>query len=425
MTTTAEAAPAPARATYGGLLRHGEFRALFLAQVVSMLGTMVAEVALTVLVFQRTGSPALAALTFTVGFLPYLFGGALFSGLVDRWPARRTMVACDLLSAAVFAVMALPGIPVAGLLALAFAAGLIAPVFGGTRAALLPQLLGSGATYVLGRAVMRMVAQGSQVIGFALGGLLLSFVGARSALLLDAGSFVGSSVLVRWGIRAHRPVGQVSMSLVRDSLRGVRAVLAHRPTRHLLLLRWLVPTCALAPEALAVPYVHALHGSQQAIGFYLAATPAAMVVTDLIAGRLMGPRVDRRYVALGALMTTAPLLGFLAMPGIGVAMALLVVVGLGYWHGLALDVLLLDTVPEELQSRALAVDQAGLMFLQGLGFGVWGAVGQLLSLRVAITIAGVCGVAVVLAWLKASREPRRANLPHFHDRVGDARCISG
>ena len=46
---------APARATYGGLLRHGEFRALFLAQVVSMLGTMVAEVALTVLIFQRTG----------------------------------------------------------------------------------------------------------------------------------------------------------------------------------------------------------------------------------------------------------------------------------------------------------------------------------------------------------------------------------
>ncbi len=405
VTATLPEVPAPtsARATYGGLLRRGEFRALFLAHAVSMLGTMVAEVALTVLIFRRTGSPALAALTFTVGFLPFLFGGALFSGLVDRWPARRTMVSCDLLSAAVFTLMALPGLPVAGLLGLAFAGGLIMPVFAGTRTALLPQLLGSGSTYMLGRGLMRIVAQGSQVIGYALGGLLLAVVGSRTALLIDAGSFVVSSVVVRTGIRAHAPVGRASSSLVRDSLRGVRSVLVHRPTRHLLLFRWLVPACAIAPEALAAPYVHALHGSQQAIGLYLAATPAAMVVTDLIAGRLLGRRVDRRYIALGGLMTTAPLLAFVALPGVGVAMALLVVVGIGYWHDLPLDVLLLDTAPEGLQARALAVDQSGLMFVQGLAFGVWGAAGQLLSLRVAITIAGACGVAVVLAWLWASR----------------------
>jgi MFS family permease len=397
------------RATYSGLFRIREFRVLFVAHLVSMLGTMVAEVALTVLVFERTGSPLLSALTFTVGFLPFLLGGALLGGLVDRYPARRTLVVCDLASAAVFAVMVLPGLPVAAYLALAFAAGLVAPVFGGTRAALLPQVLGAGQTYVLGRAVMRMVSQGAQVFGFALGGLLLIAVGSRGALAIDAASFVVSGVLLGLGIRRHAPVEPSGASLVRDSLQGVRAVLAHRPTRRLVLLRWLIPTCALAPEAVAVPYVHALGGSQNMIGVYLAAIPVGMVIADLIAGRLLTARGQRRLVLPGAVVTTAPLLLFAFRPALVPAMVLLLVVGLGYSHGLALDAILIETVPEHLQARALAVDQAGLMFLQGLGFAAWGAVAEVLPLRAAITVAGVCGVAVVL-WLGRGLTRRSAEL---------------
>jgi predicted MFS family arabinose efflux permease len=408
MQDTAVRAP-DERATYGGLFRVGEFRALFVAHIVSMLGTMVAEVALTVLVFQRTHSPALSALTFTVGFLPYLVGGALLSGLVDRFPARRTMVLCDLVAAMFFVAMTLPRLPVAALLALDFGAGLVAPIFGGTRAALLPQLLGAGPRYVLGRATMRMVAQGAQVAGFAVGGVLLVTVGARGALLIDAISFALSAVLIRAGIRAHEPVGALpGSSLVGDSLRGVRSVFAHRPVRRLLLLRWLVPTCALAPEALAVPYIHDIGAPQRVVGLYLAMIPASMVAADLVAGRLLGPRAQRRLVVPGALMTTAPLLAFAARPGLIVAMVLLAVIGLGYCHGLALDRLLIATVPESLQARALAVDQAGLMFVQGLGFGAWGGIAELLPLRVTIAVAGACGVAVVVVLVRG--------LPSNHGR---------
>ena len=145
------------KATYGALFGVGEFRSLFAAHVVSMLGTVAAEVALTVLVYERTGSTVLSAATFTVAFLPYLVGGALLSGLAERLPVRRTLVLCDLADACLFAVMALPGLPVAVLLALSFTAGLASPVFAGARAALLPEVLGTGANYVLGRATVRMV----------------------------------------------------------------------------------------------------------------------------------------------------------------------------------------------------------------------------------------------------------------------------
>src|ERR1039457_1927372 len=138
------------RASYRQVLGHGEFRAIFAADVVSMLGNVVAAVALTVLVYQRTHSPALAASVMTLAFLPYLFGGILLGAAADRLPARGVLVGCDLISASLVGVMVIPGIPVAGMLALLFVAGLVSPVYSGARSALLPDVLTPGPRYVLG-----------------------------------------------------------------------------------------------------------------------------------------------------------------------------------------------------------------------------------------------------------------------------------
>ena len=86
----------PRKVRYGDALASAEFRALFAAFAISLTGSVVSAVALTVLVYQRTSSPLLASLTFALGFLPYLVSGALLSAVVDRIPLRRLLVACDL-----------------------------------------------------------------------------------------------------------------------------------------------------------------------------------------------------------------------------------------------------------------------------------------------------------------------------------------
>jgi MFS family permease len=196
-----EGAAAPgANGKYLDALRVGEFRALFAAYTVSMLGDIVAAVAMTVLVFQRTGSPFLAGVTFTLAFVPYLFSGALLSSLVDRVPPRRLMIACDLLSAAIVALMASSGVPVPALLALLFLLGLISPVAGGMRNRLLVVVLPAGA-FIAGRSLFRIVAQSAQVVGNAAGGLLIALTSPRGALLLDCASFLGSALVVRMATR--------------------------------------------------------------------------------------------------------------------------------------------------------------------------------------------------------------------------------
>src|SRR6516162_4461090 len=191
------------RASYRDVLGVAEFRAIFAANVVSMLGSVVAAVALTVLVYQQTRSPALAASVMALSFLPYLIGGALLGAAADRLPARRVLVACDMASAVLVGCMVIPGMPLPALLALLFAAGLISPLYQGVRSAVLPQVLPPGPRYVLGRALMRMMAQSAQIVGYGVGGLLLAVLSPRGALTADALSFAASGVLLRFGIAAR------------------------------------------------------------------------------------------------------------------------------------------------------------------------------------------------------------------------------
>jgi Transmembrane secretion effector len=384
------------RASYREVLGQREFRAIFVADIVSLLGTIVAAVALTVLVYQQTRSPALAASVMALSFLPYLAGGLLLGAVADRLPPRRVLVLGDVASAALVAAMLIPGLPVAGMLLLLLGIGLIAPVYSATRSALLPEILPPGPGYVLGRSLLRMVAQSAQIVGYGVGGLLLALLSPRGALAIDVVSFLASAVLLRWGTR-HRPAraGRAG-SLARDSLAGVRAVLSHRSTRRILLFAWAVPVCEIAPEALATPYATHIGQPARAAGFLMAGMPVGIVLADSLAARVLTTRVQRRIIVPSALMVFAPLAVFAVSPGLPAAVALMVTAGLGAAWVAGLDGLLIDVVPVPLRSRALGVMSAGLMFVQGAGFALWGIAGQYLPPDVVISGAAVLGGAGVL-----------------------------
>lgn len=407
----------PERAGYRDVLGVREFLAIFAANIVSTLGTVVAAVALTVLVYQQTRSAALAASVMALSFLPYLIGGVLLGAAADRLPARRALVACDLASAGLVGCMVIPGMPLAALLGLLLATGLISPVYQGVRSAVLPDVLPAGPPYILGRSLMRMVAQSAQIAGYGAGGLLLAVMSPRGALLADAVSFAASGVVLRIGL-ARRPVaGGRPTSMARDSLAGLRAVLAHRPTRRVLLFIWLVPACAVAPEALAAPYATLVGQPSRAAGFLLMGIPIGTVLADVVAARLLTSRQQRRIIAGSALLSFAPLLAFAARPGLGPALALLLTAGLGGAWSAGTDGALIEAAPPALRNRALALSGAGLMFTQGLGFALWGVVGQYVPLTVTIPLAAIAG-GVAVAVLRPVPRRRNAMLAGSEDRDG-------
>jgi len=381
-----------------------EFRAIFAANIVSMLGNVVAAVALTVLVYQQTRSPALAASVMALSFLPYLIGGVLLGAAADRLPARRVLVACDLASALLIGCLAIPGIPLPALLGLLFAAGLLSPVYQGARSVVLPEVLPPGPRYILGRALIRMMAQSAQIVGYGVGGLLLAIVPPRGALIADALSFVASGLVLRFGLAARPAPADRRGSMARDSLTGLREVLAHRPIRRILLFSWLVAACVIAPEALAAPYATYIGQPARVAGFLLMGIPIGAVAADVIAARLLPSWLQQRIILPAALFSFAPLVAFALTPGLAPAMGLLALAGLGNAWTVGMDGLLIDTAPAGLRNRALALAGAGLMFTQGAGFALWGIAGQYLPPTTAIPLAAAAG-ALAATILRPQKPP--------------------
>lgn len=403
---------ATARTGYGAVFAFPEFRTVFAAHLISMLGEMAGGIALSVLVYRLTGSPLLSALTFATALLPYVIGGTLLSSVADRYPARRVLVVCDLLHAGCVAAMTVPGTPVAVLLALRCVPAAISPVFSGTRAATLGDIVGEGDLFVLGRSVIRITAQSAQLAGFAAGGLLLAAVSPRAVLAITAAALCCSALLLRFGTR-RRPARRTSGdgaggALFGDSLRGVRQLFADRRIRALLLLSWVPPMFVVMPEALLTPYADAQGLGSVGLGLLMCGMPVGAVVSEVLAGSLLGPRGRARLTLPVGVLAALPAVGYAADPSFGWALALQVVTGFGIAYTLGLDQWFLAAVPEELRGRAMTVLTAGLMTAQGLGMAVSGAVAEFVPVHAVAALAGGCGaVCSLLVALEVRRTVRR------------------
>ena len=191
------------RPSYRDVFAISEFRALWLSYVLSALGDRLALVALTILVYARTRSPLLAAVTFAAGFVPYLLGGLFLSGLADRLPRRTIMVTCDAARALLVGVMLLPRMPLGVLIALLYVVTTIQPPFDAARSASVRDMMGAD-RYPLAAAVLQSTTRVVYVGGAAAGGLVVALFGAWPALAGDALTFVASGLLIAMGTR-YRP----------------------------------------------------------------------------------------------------------------------------------------------------------------------------------------------------------------------------
>jgi MFS family permease len=190
------------RATFRDVFAVREFRALWLSQILSAGGDRLALVALTLLIYDRTRSPLLAAIAYAAGTLPYLIGALFLSGMADRFPRREVMVTCDVARAALVAPMLVPRMPLDVLIGLLYAVTAFQPPFDAARSAILRDIV-QGERYALAAATMQSTFRVLVVAGAAVGGLTVALLGARPALGFDAATFVVSALLIKFCILAR------------------------------------------------------------------------------------------------------------------------------------------------------------------------------------------------------------------------------
>jgi MFS family permease len=349
------------RATYRDVFGVSEFRNLWLAQLLSVAGDQLARVALTVLVYDRTHSPLLAAVTYAVTIIPVFAGGLLLSGLADRYPRRAVMIVCDVARCGLVLVMVIPGIPLAALVVLLFLVTTFTAPFTAARSAIYPDIL-AGERYVLGTAVTMTTLQAAQVIGFALGGALVGFVGARACLLADAATFAASALLVRFGVLARAAANTADGRMfapVADAVAGVKLVFSNPALRVPMLFGWLTAFIAV-PEGLAAPLAHSLHGGDIAVGLILASVALGVSAGSVAFSRLVSP--DRRARWMGPLAVVSCLVLLLLALHLTLLPMLLVlfVGGALYCYQMAANAAFVVAAPPQQRSQAFGLANAGI-----------------------------------------------------------------
>jgi MFS family permease len=401
--------PAPVRSALEPL-GLPDFRRLGAAYVLNELGNWLGEVALALVVYDRTGSAlATAGLFLCSRFLPAFVGPALVARLQHLAP-RRSLPALYAAEAAVFGVLAalLAGsftLPAFLLLtavdgALAIAARAL------TRTATVATLEPRGQLRA-GNALLNVGFTGIAALGPALAGLLIAWLGARWALLVDAGSFAVAALLLAF-VRAPLEAEEAPPHWRTRLREGLGYVASSAPVRTLLAGQGvaLVFFAAVVPIEVVLAK-DVLAAGDAGYGALLASWGAGMALGGLVFAAARAVSLPVTIVATTAAIGAA-YLGIGASPTLLAACLWSVVGGLGNGAQWVSVLTALQTATRrDMQPAVMSLFEALSSLMPGLGFIIGGVAASLGSARLSFVVAGAGVLAVVVAGTAAARLQRR------------------
>ncbi|PBC70145.1 transmembrane secretion effector [Streptomyces sp. TLI_235] len=386
-----------ARST-GHLLRHRALRRLFAARGISVLGDMLAPVALAFAVLESGGGASGLGTVLAARAVPSI-GLVLIGGVIgDRYPRRAVMAWSSLggfaTQAACGAVILLHHAPLWAIAALAAVRGATGAFFNPASTAAVAEVAPEGRlqeTYSL----FSLVGNTAEIAGPVLAGLLLAVADPGWILLADAATFLAGAALVVLAGPLGNPPRGARKPVVRDIAEGLRCV----AERH-----WLA-ALILSATAFQFFLLSALNvlGPVVARDHLGGASAWAVIVTALGSGGLCGTALSLKFRPTRPLRTgylvmvlgAGPTLLLLAVPA---SLPLIAVSEFVSGAAIALftameSAAIAKEVPRELLSRVDAVNRFGSMALRPLGMAVIGP----LAAACGTTTTLICAAAASLA----------------------------
>lgn len=358
-----------------------------------------------VLVYERTSSSALAALTLALSYTPSFLGSALLSGLGDRFPRREVMVVCDLISTVLVLVMAIGGMPLWIVCAAMAGVALVGGPFRSARLALLPEVL-HGEAYVAALAARSITIQSAQLLGFVAGGAIVGFLNPYLALALDAVTFLVSALLVRFGV-PYRPAPQAigqRRPFWSSSIHGARIIAGIPGLRSLYLLAMLAGLY-IAPEGLAAAWADELGEPAGTAGLIMAAPAGGLVLGAWLFTRFIRP--ERRPMATGwlAVASGAMLMLCVVEPPLWAVLTILVLSGVFMAYQVQVSACFGTMTPADGRAQVMGLLNSGGMTAQGIGVLLAGLLAEAIGVAGTVAVAGGVGVLIAagagVSWTRA------------------------
>ena len=372
------------------------FRLLALATVGSAVGTWLAFVALTIDVYDRTGSAVWVSALLIADFLPAILIGLAAAALVDRLPRRRLMIASDLVRVGVFAALPFADNAVM-IVALAAVAGFATGFFRPALYAGLPNLV-SDKDLPHANSLLQTIENLAWALGPVGGGILVAATTPDVAYWLNAVTFLLSAALLA-GIpdRLLQPALAIGRGYWRDVADGLRLV---RDSRALLTVLAAWNVIMLASAGVNVSEVvlakEDFDAGDFGYGLLVGATGVGLALGSVLAGSLV-ERVALAWVYGASIALVAVgMAAAAAAPGVWFAAVCVVILGAGNGAGVVCNALLVQRgAPDELRGRAFTLLMSSNYVVLGLGMIAAGPLTEAIGARAVWAAAG--GLAAVAA----------------------------
>ncbi|KGB51619.1 Major facilitator superfamily protein [Sphingopyxis sp. LC81] len=370
--------------------RYPAFRAIWIANLASNMGSMIQSVAAAWLMTELTNSHVLIALVQASATIPILLLAVFAGAIADNFDRRRVMLAAQtgmlIVSAALTLTTYLDAITPLSLLFFTLAVGCGTALNG-------PAWQASVRLQVGPRDLPQAIALNTiaynlaRSVGPALGGLLISIVGTAAAFGLNAISYIVLIVvLLRWHPETT-PRRRTSMMTAIAA--GINFCAHSDPVRRVLIRGFAFGFGAAGFQALLPSLVRdRLHGTEVIYGLCLAAFGAGSIFGALLVSSARRRWGSDRVVTAASLVFAAAMLPVALTTSLPWVIVAAFVAG-GAWVSTltTLNVAMQLRSPEEILGRCLSIYQAVTFGAMALGAYTLGLIADLASLPAAILVS--------------------------------------
>jgi MFS family permease len=379
------------------------YRAYFLGSAVSVSGTWMQRVAQDWLVLQLTHSGVALGVSSALQFAPVLVLGAWGGAVIDRVDRRRLLLLTQLLSAllaAVLGVVCATGVVTLWMVyALTLGLGVVTVFDSPARQTFVAEMVGTDKV-INAQSLYSTVHNGGRLIGPALAGIVIAWLGVASAFALNALSFVAMIVALSMmdvGALLRVPPTARAPRQVRE---GFAYLWTHRDLRASLILIAIVGVFG-QNFRVVLPLLaqNTYHGGAQSYGYLTAALGLGAVIGAL--GSAARSRSSLRGLVLTCLAFGAVNLLVVVAPSFVLALAVIVGVGITniVFNTVGRTLMIIRSEPA-MRGRVMALYNIVFLGSTPIGGPVVGWACQAWGARSGFVIAGlssIAGAAVMLA----------------------------
>ena len=313
------------------ILSHRTYRHLFAAQVIALIGTGLATVALGLLAFELAGDNAGMVLgtALAIKMVAYVGVAPVAAAFADRLPRRTMLVTLDLVRAAV--ALLLPFVSqIWEVYVLIFVLQAASAAFTPTFQATIPDVLPDEKDYTKALSLSRLAYDMESLVSPMLAAALLTVIGFHDLFAGTVVGFLVSAALVVSVVLPAHPATQ-RRGIYERTTRGLRIYLATPRLRGLLAISAAVAAAGSMVFVNTVVIVQASMGlSQSAVALALASFGAGSMVAALALPQLLEKLPDRTAMLAGIGLMTLGLFAGTFVVGQASLMVLWFVLGLGY-----------------------------------------------------------------------------------------------